>query len=326
MFGVVLLFLASTSNIIVPYVSASGSVAEEGDDIQVDGNVQGDKGSVPIDMNFVGTKEKLSNGMLDIPISFQKKITLYGWIMEALDQYVAETGLEDDFICNLEKDILYGDREFNVVEEQGVWRAFHEQEPWVNYQYEYSIQNEAAFDMRQDSYKLELQGKENILYMDINVKEGKVIIYPKETETYGGLIFSTGGNAAAYELIEEDEDGQIIFYPDFYVQSDWDDLEGVDDHFAGVSRGELEELSYLIIPESDSTAWYANVYLSVASILKRYVEENKIDDVFYFDADEDIISGVTNMIFTCRLRGSTMTLYIDIDGYNFKAHVYQMEE
>lgn len=67
-------------------------------------------------------------------------------------------------------------------------------------------------------------------------------------------------------------------------------------------------------------------YLNVASVLKRYVDEKQLDDVFYFDAEQDTISQVTNLIYTCRLRGTTMTLYIDIDGYNMKAHIYQVEE
>ena len=64
----------------------------------------------------------------------------------------------------------------------------------------------------------------------------------------------------------------------------------------------------------------------MASVLKRYMEEKQLDDVFYFDANKDIIVQVTNMIYTCRLRSRERTLYIDIDGYNMKAHVYEVEE
>lgn len=102
-----------------------------------------------------------------------------------------------------------------------------------------------------------------------------------------------------------------------------DNMEVIDDHFAGVSLDELQSLDYLKFP--DNLCCYQSIYLSVSSILKRYMEEHHIEDVFYFDAEKDIIGSVTNMIFTCRLRGENQTLYIDIDAYNMKCHVYEME-
>ena len=61
-------------------------------------------------------------------------------------------------------------------------------------------------------------------------------------------------------------------------------------------------------------------------LLEYLLMKCKIEDVFYFDAEKDNITGVTNMIFTCRLRGKTRTLYIDIDAVNMKCHVYEVEE
>ena len=167
-----------------------------------------------------------------------------------------------------------------------------------------------------------MEGEDNTLYLDIDIENAKVSVYTTENL---GVISGGVGYVDAYREIVRDEEGQILYYPDTYVQSDWEDFERVDDHFAGVSFDELGQLEYLKIPE-DSMEYYAVVNLNIASVLKRYLEENQIDDVFSFDAEEDVIAHVTNMIYTCRVRGTTMTLYIDIDGYNMKAHVYQVED
>ncbi|MDE7131920.1 MAG: hypothetical protein K2O65_09010 [Lachnospiraceae bacterium] len=263
-----------------------------------------------VDIDILQLKENLTEGMLEIPEDVQRKIILYQWIMGGVEQYVAETGIKDVFSCDLENDLLYGDREFFLAEAQ---RA-----EWDKYAY--LINNETGLDMKQESYKLMLQGVEHTLYVDVNIKEGKVCVYLKG---YGPAVRTVGGNSATYKLIENDDDGQIIYYPDIYVESDWDDLEICDNHLGEVSFGELHELSFLKIPEDIGAS---ERYFNVASALKRYVEENQIEDVFYFDAEQDVICQVTNMIYTCRVRGNTMTLYIDIDGYNMKAHVYQVED
>lgn len=263
-----------------------------------------------VDVNIVQLKDDLTEGMLEIPEDVQRKIILYQWIMEAVEQYLSETGIEDVFSCDLENDLLYGDREFRLMEMQRV--------EWDKYVY--PIKGETRIDMKQESYKLMLRGAEHILYMDVNIKAGQIFMYPKEN---GVAMQTKGGNITAYELIEEDDNGQIVYYPDIYVESDWNDLACSDNHFAEVSFDELEELDFLEIPDAMDDPVK---YLNVASVLKRYVDEKQLNDVFYFDAKQDTICQVTNLIYTCRLRGNTMTLYIDIDGYNMKAHVYQVED
>lgn len=263
-----------------------------------------------IDIDIITLKENLTGGMLDIPEVVQRKIVLYQLVMEGVEQFVSETGIKDVFSCDLERDLLYGDREFFLVEAQ--------RDEWD--QYVYPIKSATALDMRQENYKLLLQGTEQALYVDVDIKEGKVYVYPKE---YGPALQKKSGNSAAYALIERDDDNQIVYYPDIYVESDWDDLKRSDNHLGEVSFEELHELRFLKIPEDVTNP---ERYLNVASALKRYVEERQIEDVFYFDARKDVICQVTNLIYTCRVRGNTMTLYIDIDGYNMKAHVYQLED
>ena len=99
-------------------------------------------------------------------------------------------------------------------------------------------------------------------------------------------------------------------------------MELYDNHLGEVSFDELHELSFLEIPED---VMNPERYLNVASALKRYVEENQIEGVFYFDVEQGVICQVTNLIYICPVRGNTLILYVDIDGYNMKAHVYQVE-
>ena len=131
-------------------------------------------------------------------------------------------------------------------------------------------------------------------------------------------------SAAIFKRIREEGEDSL----DAYVKSDWDDLEVEDNHLAGIPYDEIEELDFLIIPDNINVD--VITYLDVACALQRYMEENQIEDVFYFDANQDIVSSVTNMIFTCRVRGTSRTLYIDIGVYSYydsiRCHVYQVEE
>lgn len=259
---------------------------------------------------------RLSEGLLDIPERFQKQAILYEWITVAVNQYVLEKGIEDVFYCDLEENLLSEKTQFlidNVNDER------------EDYLYEYHIEDYNGIDNIQGCYKLKLAGRNHTLYVDVQPQEKKIYLYPAECESFV-IKDNSDGNIAVYEQIERGNDGQIIYYPDSYVQSDWDDLEVIDNHFAGVTLEELEKLEYLKVPEGVSKSWESVIYLDVASILKRYMEENQLEEVFYFDADEDIIAYVTNMIFTCRLRSQERTLYMDIDSYNMKAHVYEVEE
>lgn len=262
------------------------------------------------------TNARLFEGLLDTPESFQRQAVLYEWITEAVNQYVLEKGIDDVFYCNLEEDLLSEKTQYIIN---------NSSDKWKDYPYEYLIEDESKVDMGQGSYKLKLAGQDHILYVDVQVQDKKIYLYPAECE-FLVVVDNSDGNIEAYEQIESGDDGQIVYYPDIYVKSDWDDLERIDDHFAGVTTEELEELEYLKLPKGASDSWNVVIYLDVASILKRYVEENQMDDVFYFDADKDIIARVTNMIFTCRLRSQERTLYMDIDSYNMNAHVYEVEE
>lgn len=91
-----------------------------------------------VNMNILQSKDNLTEGMLEIPEDVQREIILYQWIMEAVEQYISETGIEDVFSCDLENDLLYGDREFRLMEMQ---RA-----EWNRYVY--PIKDETRIDMK----------------------------------------------------------------------------------------------------------------------------------------------------------------------------------
>ena len=55
-------------------------------------------------------------------------------------------------------------------------------------------------------------------------------VYPAECE-FLLVVGNADGNTAVYEQIERGDEGQIVYYPDTYVQSDWNNLESIDGHF-----------------------------------------------------------------------------------------------
>lgn len=264
---------------------------------------------IPIDLDK--TDERLKEGYLDVPEKFRQKLFLYQCITEALDQYVTENNIDDTFYLDLKEGMLYGSRKFEVT---------------VGYFsteiYEYPICGRENIEFEEDSYQFRVEGKKDTIYIEIDFKEEKVYLYP-ESGNYVQILYPEG-NEEAFE--RKKKEGKN--YLDAYVKSDWDDLEMEDNHLAGIPYDEIGELDFLIIPDNI----HADVitYLDVACALKRYMEENQIEDVFYFDANQDIISSVTNMIFTCRVRGTSRTLYIDIGIYSYedgiRCHVYQVEE
>ncbi len=265
---------------------------------------------VPIDLNK--TDERLKEGYLDAPEKFRQELFLYQCITETVNQYVMENNIDDTFYFDLKEDWLYGSRKFEVT---------------VGYFsteiYEYPVLGKENIEFEEDSYQFRVEGKKDTLFIEIDFKEDKVYLYP-ESGNYVRILYPEG-NEEAFE--RKKKEGKN--YLDAYVKSDWDDLEMEDNHLAGIPYDEIGELDFLIIPDNI----HADVitYLDVAYALKRYMEENQIEDVFYFDAHQDIISSVTNMIFTCRVRGTSRTLYIDIgidSSYedSIRCHVYQVEE
>lgn len=153
--------------------------------------------------------------------------------------------------------------------------------------YEYSLPDIDGTVLAQGSYQVKLEGKEYILYVYVDTQEGKLFVCPE------GVIvdFWKVGNPVAYTYIRDGGSGSSVeYYPDFYVESDWDDLKQEDDHFSEVDFDEIENLDFLKVPEGTREYYDIGLYLDVASLLKRYLEENKITgEVFYFDSDKDII-------------------------------------
>lgn len=264
---------------------------------------------VPIDFNK--TDERLEEGYLDVPEKFRQELFLYQCITETVDRYVAENNIDDTFYFDLKEDWLYGSRKFKVT---------------VGYFsteiYEYPIYGKEDIEFEEGSYQFRVEGKKDTLYIEIDFKEKKVYLYP-ESGNYVQISYPEGNEEAFERMRKEGKN-----FLDAYVKSDWDNLEMEDNHLAGIPYDEIGELDYLIIPKNIS--FDVIIYLDVACALKRYMEENQIEDVFYFDANQDIVSSVTSSIFTCRVRGTSRTLYIDIGIYSYedgiRCHVYQVEE
>ncbi len=270
-----------------------------------------------LDIDFPKVRKRFSQGNLKLPKSFQRELFLYDTVSNAVGEYCREYRGYSVFSLNLEKDMLYENTEFLPNGSGGK----------VIFEYPLDLQ---GIDFGQKNYKFKIGSRRAILYVEADLDNQKILIYPPECE----CLFVTNncdGNPAAYEqIVMNEEEGGVKYYPDIYVTSDWDNLGREDGHFAETYRGMLEDmvegkLDYLVL-EGDVVDYNYDVYINIAVALGRYMEENHIEDVFHFDFDKDIISQVTNMIFTCRLRGSTRTLYMDIDSVNLKAHVYEVEE
>lgn len=270
----------------------------------------------PVFMDLGRISMRFEEGQLELPTSFEEELLLYRWIGEAVDQYTTEKGIEDVFHCDLQHDLLYGSREFDVRE----WRE------GKTAGYEYPMQATDTIVSGREYYQLRLEGSEHILYVEVNMQEGKVILYPSEDGNVFSDLYELGNSDAYKQIVSVDDRWPVLEYPDWYVENDWDDMERADNHLDEVKQEELEHLDYLKLPENAADGYEVIIYLDVASVLKRYIEENQLEEVFYFDAEKDIVSNVTNMIFTCRVRSQNRTLYIDMDGYNLKYHVYQIEQ
>lgn len=266
---------------------------------------------IPIDLDKAD--ERLKKGYLAVPEKFRQELFLYQCITEALDQYVTENNIDDIFYFDLKVNWLYGSRKFEVSD------------LFSTKIYEYRLLEKEGVEFEEDSYQFWVKGKEDTLYIEIDLKEEKVYLYP-ESRNYIRISYMEG-NKEAYERIREEGKNPL----DAYVKSDWNDMKEEDEHLAEVPFKEIGNLDYFIIPEEDIRG-HERIYLNVASALKRYMDEKKIDDVFYFNADRDIVSNVTNMIYTCRIRGVSRTLYIDIGSYltfdetDIRCHAYQVEE
>lgn len=270
-----------------------------------------------LEIDFPKVRERLTKGNLILPESFQKEMFLYETVSDAVGAYCQEYRRYSNFSLDVDKDMMYENTEFLPNGSGGK----------VVFEYPVDVQ---GLDFGQKNFKFKIGSQSAILYIEEDLKNQKILIYPPECEC---LFVSNNwdGNPKAYEQrIMNEEGGGVKYYPDMYVTSDWDDFEQEDNHFAETYDGMFEDmidgkLDYLVL-EGDVIGNSYNTYIDVAVVLARYMEENDIEDVFYFDIDKDIICCVTNMIFTCRLRGSTGTLYMDIDAANLKAHVYEVEE
>lgn len=279
--------------------------------------MQGRATDETISLHVRKANSRINEGLLDVPDSYKRKAVLCEWITDAVSQYCEEKDIRETFYYDYEESIMSGDTNFYFMD-------MGEKE-W----YEYAIDHSIPECIEGWVYKFRIQGENSLIYMEVNVPEERIYIYPSEASALN-VVDNKGGSSKAYSRVEFHEEGGVSYYPDDYVENDWDDMLVEDDRFVGVTIDELEELDFFRAPDrilSDETPpWDKQFYANVASILKKYVDENAIEDTFYFDSEKDIICRVTNMIFTCRIRGETMTLHMEIDNANMQAHVYRVEE
>ena len=208
-------------------------------------------------INLGRSEDRLEEGMLCVPDTFRQELKNYRWLSAAVENRASESGDDEIFYCDLKDDLLYGGRNrgFGVAKLQDfkVW--------------EYSFIQKNTVKSAPGDYQIKVEGTKENLYAEIDLGKNVLRLYPEEKV----IIYDSDDRFEAYDQIRVNENNEIEYYPDFYVESDWDDMEVIDDHFAGVSLDELQKLDYLKLP--DDLDYYQSLYLSVAGILKRYMEE-----------------------------------------------------
>ena len=164
-------------------------------------------------------------------------------------------------------------------------------------------------ELENSKYFYLAKGEEKQLYILVDAHRMKIYVYDGERAIVDKYEIDETYDLQAFENNFELED---------CVVSDWSDvLEG---EYWVEMRDKMEHLT---IPED--VGWNWEMYGKVAYIIERYCSENAIEEMFYFDAEEDVVGHVTNMVYTVRVQSKERMLYIDIDGRRYKYHVYEVK-
>lgn len=174
--------------------------------------------------------------------------------------------------------------------------------------YCFDLAKEINPELSNRKFFYKVNGKDNDLIIVIDTFRMKILVYTDNRDDNLTVIEGEMYDSEAFTNWEFED----------CVISDWDDP------FIGEYWGfAYEGWEKLKIPEN--IAPDQELYGRVIYALKRYCEENQISENFSFDVDTDIISAVTNMVFTIKLKGENRILYMDLDCRRNKFHVYEVE-
>lgn len=195
--------------------------------------------------------------------------------------------------------------QYNIIDSM-----LHEQTKIVgDADYRFDLAKEVYPDLSSRKYIYKIEGNKDDLIVIIDTYRMKIFIYLDKRDGNLIVIDDYRQDFEAYENNFELED---------YIISDWDD-PFIGEYWSFAADG----WENLIIPED--MEYNQELYGRVIYALKRYCEENQINEKFSFDANEDIVSLVTNMVFTVKVESENRILYIDLDCRRNKFHIYEIE-
>lgn len=221
---------------------------------------------------------------------------LKSFVDYAIQKYCEEKGIENSYTYQLLRNMLHHDTRIKGENK-----------------YTYDLNRRISPQLTNDRFTFKMSGQYNTIFVVIDTYRMKMYVY----EDIEGEIYVVEGNSSDREA--ELYKGEAL---DDCVISDWEDMWELE-YNEYVSNG----WQYLTMPEFDErTRINPELYGMVIYSLRRYCEENNIEEMFYFQFPRDKVSNVTSRVFTVKVEGDFRTLYMDIDMDRNKVHVYEVEE
>ena len=216
--------------------------------------------------------------------------TLESFVRYGLDQYAKETGVENTYSVDFERDYLNG----------GGILYFEECD------YCFDLAKEINPSLVNAKYVFQIDQNPVPLLVVIDTRRMKVLCY----EMCGKISIEPFD----LDVWDEDEEEEKC------VVSDWDDIPQ-EELFPHLN----EWTENMDIPQ-DYPGSTPILYELVIYATYRYCHENDISEKFYFDINDDIVSTVSPFIKTVLVHNDQTQLYMDLDLERRRIHVYRVEE
>ena len=211
----------------------------------------------------------------------------------AIEKYCDEKGVENTYSYQLLESMLHHDTHIRS-----------------DIKYTYDLDRQISSELANNRHIFRITGSENTIYVDINTYRMKMYVY----EDIKGEIYVAEGehNDEMFDWMKLED----------CVQCDWPDDMWEWEYIDFVVNG----WEYLVTPSFEE-GMHINpeLYGMVIYSLRRYCEENEIEEVFHFDFLKDKVSNVSPRIVTVKVESDNRMLYMDIDLNGNKVHVYQVE-
>lgn len=160
-----------------------------------------------------------------------------------------------------------------------------------------------------DKFTFQIQGQENLIFVIINTYRMKMYVY--EAESNPRIVEG--------EIVERNVfDSEL----ERIVQCDWPDMWPWE-----YNQFVIDGYEYLTTPSFDEMiSVNPDLYGMVIYSIQRYCEENGLEEMFYFQFPDDLVTSVANRLFTVKVESENRMLYMDIDMNRNKVHIYQVQE